>query len=99
MSVTAADGVAAAVVKRFAPRRQYRVWPTLRECEAGPQRIRRGHLLDELPNRRNPAGPANTRMSRTLGPPASEPLPMPAHNRVWLDDDERRAPVPPSVGE
>ena len=24
---------------------------------------------------------------------------MPAHDGVWLDDDERRAPVPPRVGE
>jgi hypothetical protein len=36
MFVTADDGVAAAVVKRFAPRRRYRACPTHREYEARP---------------------------------------------------------------
>ena len=99
MFVTADYGVAAAVVKRFAPRRRCRAYPTLREYEARPTEDSPRPSARQLPNRRLRAGPANTSASRAMRPPASEPLSMPADNGVWLDDDERRAPVPPRVSE
>ena len=39
------------------------------------------------------------RQEAANGPPATEPLTMPAHDRVRLDEDQGLAPVAPGVGE
>ena len=64
-----------------------------------PEWIGRAHLVDEHPNVRVRAGVARTGVRGALRLPASEPLPMPAHDSVRLHDGQGRAPVPPGVGE
>ena len=63
-----------------------------------PEGIRRHHLVDECPNRRGPRA-AGMFLPRPLRPATSQPLAMPAHDRVWLDDEQGAAPLPPGLGE
>jgi hypothetical protein len=68
------------------------------DSRRAPQRIRDAHLRHQ---RRNglvsPGGPVVT--VGNVPSTSAQPLAMPAHDGVWLDDDQCPAPVPPYVGE
>jgi hypothetical protein len=64
-----------------------------------PERVRGGHLAHERANGGVGTRAARATPSRAPRPSPAEPLPMPSHHGVGLDEYERRAPVPPRFGQ
>jgi hypothetical protein len=66
-----------------------------------PQRIGGDHLCDQSAEFCGGAGTTSTPALR-LGKPSPEspePLALPPHNCVWLDVEQRLAPVTPQIAE
>ncbi len=64
-----------------------------------PQRIRGGHLAHQGANGGIGSWAARTKSRRTPRPSPAEPFAMPSHHGVGPDEHERRAPVPPRLGQ
>ena len=64
-----------------------------------PERIRGGHLAHQCANGRIRIRAARTNPRPAPPPSPAEPLAMPSHHGVGLDEHERRAPVPPRLGQ
>ena len=64
-----------------------------------PQRIRGGHLAHQRANGGIGPWAARTHPRRAPRPSPAEPFAMPSHHGVGLDEHERRAPVPPRLGQ
>jgi hypothetical protein len=64
-----------------------------------PQRIRGGHLAHQRANGSIGPWAARAKPRRPSRPSPAEPFARPPHHSVGSDEHERRAPVPPRLGQ
>jgi hypothetical protein len=68
------------------------------DARRAPARILPAHLANQVPKlARSDRSPRLT-AAHLPGPEQSKTGAMPGHDRFWLDDGERRAPISPEAG-
>src|SRR5260370_41701354 len=64
-----------------------------------PRRILSAHLADQISDLTGNDGSSRLAVPHLPGPEKTKALAMPGHDRLGLDDGQRRAPVAPHAGQ